>query len=506
MSFIKGLKAFFKVGAIGFGGGTALIPIIEREVVQKNNLVTKEDFANDMVIQGITPGAFPIKSATSLGISMGSGGKAVALAYATSSVGAILALVFSIILTILSASVLSWVEYIGVGISAFVIVIIGKFVIKVPKGAIKTKNLAFCLGLMLFAVVFSSGSKIERFIGLFTDSSVNLYIPELSTVTILLLGLNFVFITKLQTKWTVLLVLRYIFATLLTICAMLTMAKTPIINLAWLKYTIYGVIVVCITLALVVDFIRARKVAKASTSTATKSSFRKHILPPLSAIGISLVPCLLLALAAAFTSNMSASQFLGYVGKSILSVVTTFGGGTAYISVAEGLFIGDAGLSATVFWSQIVPMSNALPGPLLVKMLGGIWYNLAATAGGNILVSSVSSLFGMVLGITTTIISFLLVYMLYRWLSGLSIFTQIKTAILPLIAGLLIPTMLSMLINMLNVSMSCSINVWYASLICLFLIVTCTLFSTKLKVKDPYLLLIFGGSSTIILGCLATFL
>lgn len=507
MNFIKGLKAFFKVGAIGFGGGTALIPVIEREIIEKNNLITKEEFASDMVIQGITPGAFPIKSATSLGISFNSGGQAVALAYATSCVGAILAIIFSVILSVLSPSALSWVEYIGVGISAFVIVIIGKFVIKVPKEAYKNKTLIFCALLMLFAIFFSFGSRLEQFISLFTHSAVNLHLPELSTVTILLLGLNFVFITNLQLKLSVNVIIRYIFAITLTVLAVLCMAKSPVISAQWLKYTVYALITISISVALALDFIKARKTAKADNAAQpSERRLKKTITTPLIAIGISLVPFILIGGASAFLTAMPFGEFMSYVGNSILSVITTFGGGTAYISVAEGMFITSGALPSSLFWSQIVPISNALPGPLLVKMLAGIWYNLSMISGAGMAVNILMSVFGVVLGITTTVTLFLLVYMLYRSLSSLSIFAQIKMAILPLIAGLLIPTVMSMFNNMIKVSMTCSINVWYSSLITLLLISSCCLLSIKFKVKDPYLLLIFGGSSTVILGCLSIFL
>ena len=36
--------AFFKIGAFTFGGGYAMIPIIEKEVVDKNHWLSKEEF------------------------------------------------------------------------------------------------------------------------------------------------------------------------------------------------------------------------------------------------------------------------------------------------------------------------------------------------------------------------------------------------------------------------------------------------------------------------------
>ena len=37
-------KTFFKIGAFTFGGGYAMIPMIEAEVVDKHHWITREEF------------------------------------------------------------------------------------------------------------------------------------------------------------------------------------------------------------------------------------------------------------------------------------------------------------------------------------------------------------------------------------------------------------------------------------------------------------------------------
>ena len=40
----KLLMSMLKVGCIGFGGGNALIPVIEKEIVKEQKLVSQEEY------------------------------------------------------------------------------------------------------------------------------------------------------------------------------------------------------------------------------------------------------------------------------------------------------------------------------------------------------------------------------------------------------------------------------------------------------------------------------
>lgn len=58
---------FFKIGAFTFGGGYAMIPLIQREVVEKNHWLTDEDILDIIAIAESTPGPIAINSATFVG-------------------------------------------------------------------------------------------------------------------------------------------------------------------------------------------------------------------------------------------------------------------------------------------------------------------------------------------------------------------------------------------------------------------------------------------------------
>ena len=67
LSFARFLTAMLKIGCIGFGGGSALIPVIEDEIITGQKLDTTEHYDKDVVVASITPGALPVELATSLG-------------------------------------------------------------------------------------------------------------------------------------------------------------------------------------------------------------------------------------------------------------------------------------------------------------------------------------------------------------------------------------------------------------------------------------------------------
>ena len=58
---------FFKIGAFTFGGGYAMIPLIQKEAVEKKGWVTDDDILEIIAIAESTPGPIAINSATFVG-------------------------------------------------------------------------------------------------------------------------------------------------------------------------------------------------------------------------------------------------------------------------------------------------------------------------------------------------------------------------------------------------------------------------------------------------------
>lgn len=61
------LLSFLKIGLIGFGGGSALIPIIEEEIVTRKKMLKEEDYNDHVIVSNITPGTLPVKLAAAAG-------------------------------------------------------------------------------------------------------------------------------------------------------------------------------------------------------------------------------------------------------------------------------------------------------------------------------------------------------------------------------------------------------------------------------------------------------
>lgn len=59
--------AFFKIGAFTFGGGYAMIPLIQHEVTVKHKWITDDDILEIVAISESTPGPIAVNSATFVG-------------------------------------------------------------------------------------------------------------------------------------------------------------------------------------------------------------------------------------------------------------------------------------------------------------------------------------------------------------------------------------------------------------------------------------------------------
>lgn len=59
--------SFLKIGAFTFGGGYAMIPLIQKEIVEKKEWITDDDILEIVAIAESTPGPIAINAATFVG-------------------------------------------------------------------------------------------------------------------------------------------------------------------------------------------------------------------------------------------------------------------------------------------------------------------------------------------------------------------------------------------------------------------------------------------------------
>lgn len=71
MKLFKLFLAFFKIGFFTIGGGYAMLPIIQREVVETNGWLDEEEFIDAIAISQSSPGAVAVNISVFIGYRLG---------------------------------------------------------------------------------------------------------------------------------------------------------------------------------------------------------------------------------------------------------------------------------------------------------------------------------------------------------------------------------------------------------------------------------------------------
>lgn len=67
MIYLQLLLVYLKIGLVGFGGGYAMLSLIQEEVVERHAWLTIQEFTDIVAISQMTPGPIGINSATYIG-------------------------------------------------------------------------------------------------------------------------------------------------------------------------------------------------------------------------------------------------------------------------------------------------------------------------------------------------------------------------------------------------------------------------------------------------------
>lgn len=138
---------FVKMGSVCFGGGYAMLPILERELVTNRGWCTKEELIDYYAIGQCTPGVIAVNTSTFIGHKLKGipGGIVATLGFVTPSI-----IIITILATILQyITDLPVVTYAFSGIRICVCVLIVSATIKLWKNAITDK-----IGVVIFLIVF----------------------------------------------------------------------------------------------------------------------------------------------------------------------------------------------------------------------------------------------------------------------------------------------------------------------------------------------------------------
>ena len=149
---------FAKVGVMTFGGGYAMLPILQREVVERKDWVTEEELMDYFAIGQCTPGIIAVNTATFIGQKL----KGVA-----GGILATLGVVFpSLVIISLLAGVIeafshiAWVQHAFGGIRICVCVLILNAVVKLLKKAVVDKVTLAIFAVVMLGAYFTSVSPV----------------------------------------------------------------------------------------------------------------------------------------------------------------------------------------------------------------------------------------------------------------------------------------------------------------------------------------------------------
>lgn len=395
--FWKFLRSMFYIGCIGFGGGSALIPVIEREIVEKQGLEKKQNIDKDVVVASITPGALPVEIAASIGRrGFGTRGM-IAGALMMALPGTVLTVLLVTILSVFQERIIMAVNLISVGISVFIIYLLVSYIWNMLMACGEEGRSRKIKAIMLMLVIFG----LSFFI---------------STVQVLVLAFFGIFFTRGNYSRKNMILLSCFSAFYLY-----THSNYLQPDMIFFRYGINFLMIVLSVYGIYSNIRENHWNGKKNWKEIGKD------------VGVWMLFFILLVLPGVLISRKA----LLFSGQGLLSAWVSFGGGDAYLTIADGFFVEGGWISSQQYYSHIVPAVNVLPGSILCKTLAAAGYyagwNITGNAGAGILFA----IAGFASSIAASCSFFMLAYHLYDYLITLQVFRIIRRWIRPMVGGLL---------------------------------------------------------------------
>ena len=145
--YIDLFLVFAKIGVMTFGGGYAMLPMLERELIDNRGWTTNEELMAYFAVAQCTPGVIAVNTATFIGYKLygNLGGIVATLGVVFPS----LVIITTIAGVLTNFADIPAVKHAFAGVRVCVCVLIFNAVVKLWKGAIKDKT-----ALVLFVVIF----------------------------------------------------------------------------------------------------------------------------------------------------------------------------------------------------------------------------------------------------------------------------------------------------------------------------------------------------------------
>ena len=359
-----------RVGCIGFGGGSALIPILHKTYVEEEKVMDETEYEEAVVISSITPGALTIKLAGEIGRRVAGWKGMLVGASAMALPGVFLTTILLSFITNLSQGFVQQMEFLTVGVMAYIACMLTDYIWKTIQQRESGARGCLSIGITVTVFLLTCGKTLYRLLGL--DVTEAFY---LSTLDVFLAIFVVIFIKS-----------------------------------AFSKY-------------------RERHTAKSLKWEALVKE-----------IGIMLVAVVVTLIPAMFVTK----EALSYSINGVLSSMMSFGGGDAYLTVADGLFVSTELVTEDAFYGTIIPLVNLLPGSILCKALSGIGFWIGYTESGQLLGGYIVAMLGFTCSFAASCGIVSIVGGLYRSFGEMPIFQAVKQWIRPVVSGLMLNVILSL--------------------------------------------------------------
>lgn len=474
--YVSVMLSFLKMGVISFGGGSALIPVIEDEIVEKKKWIEKEPFDFSVIVASISPASLSVALCA-----VWSGKYSLISSYAYALPGPLL---FLILLTGFSLIGETGVRYIGfasVGIIAFILLILFSFIRKnYLQGAAKGIKRRYLL-ILAAAFLLTCGNIVRRIISGLSLPDLPDTVFSLTMIDLIFMAFFVIFFMGGSTS-------KVKLGAALSLSGFYALTRGgAVFGALWAAVSV--AMIALALLSVLYDVIIAGK---------SKTVFKIN-KKPLKNL------CLFLLISAGLTAAIfiisGDSRIWDFAVRVMLSSLMSYGGGEVYIGVADGVFVRTGFIAAEDFYGRVVGFSSAMPGSVLLATVAGIGFVYGSGIGG-VASGWLFGLLGVALGVAATAFGALVLYI------GFDIFKDSRRLYLvikymmAIVCGVLISTALTLLNQASSVLIREGVNAWLSIGIVLLIFLLMLLLSKKYKISNMKLLFTGGFGTLFVLGLL----
>ena len=421
----KLLSTMFKIGCIGFGGGSALVPVIESEVVYEKKLIDKEEYTKDVVVANITPGALPVEVAAGVGRKVWGIPGMILSALLMGRPGTFLTVLFLMMINCSGNLVLRQILFASAGVTAYIIYMLLIYAKGTFREGRESGTAKSGMTFMILVFLLTSGKEIFQLFGINRTP-----IFDISTIDVLCVAFFIIFFIGGRLRWS-----RILISGAATVLYCLCVGKMHLISS---PEVLWGLRAVMSILAIYGIY----------SSIEGKIPFSWNKLKNLLKEEISWA---LFFLILSFPALICFGDTIRFAIRGLISAIISFGGGDAYLAVANGLFVNTGMISHDDFYFKIASVANGLPGSILCKILTGVGYILGCENGGTWCGIFVA-LCGFACSIAASGGTFSAVVYIYEQFENLRIFHVLQTYMRPIVSGLLLTIGASMLYQNMEIA------------------------------------------------------